>query len=183
MSDGLPQSVPDWYVPDEFRAWGVPVVGFETVTSTRIEDAALRVKRTRALPAVGCEADAVIPEVQDNLIQPAVAATDRLRCTLSLGFDHGGFAVGPESIADYPNTAPPRWHFCLVDPDTPNVQPENIRGRRRARLEFGLVSSTHGAVDAYIEVLDGPFCGSGGEILPGWYLTLLAVELFVLALP
>ncbi|CAN8069080.1 unnamed protein product [Agarophyton chilense] len=62
-SEGTVLSIPDRYVPDEFRDWGVAPNGFDIVSSSKVTEDTLYLKHTRALPSVGCEADAVIPEV------------------------------------------------------------------------------------------------------------------------
>lgn len=176
VRDGAPMSIPEHYVPDEFRNWGVEVLGFEEVTSSRVVDAAensaaggagaashLYVKRTRALPSVGCEADAVVPESRVERftagadLDVAVSeygVTGTVIGGAALGFDDGAWSAGP---ATFDQDTFGRWYACMVDPaaETP----------RRARLEFSAVNEPRGAVVAFVETHDGPFCD--GELLPG----------------
>uniref|UniRef100_A0A7S1TC41 Uncharacterized protein n=1 Tax=Compsopogon caeruleus TaxID=31354 RepID=A0A7S1TC41_9RHOD len=94
---GCPREVPDRFVPDQFRDWGVRVYGFEVLTSTKVEETdgsvALYMKRVRALPAVGCEADAVSTESvlyhlkakDDLLVRPDLGA---FACPPLFGITH-----------------------------------------------------------------------------------------------
>lgn len=179
VSNGAALQIEERYVPDEFRDWGVEVKGFEVVTSTRVQEIScshasatvsepayeLYVKRTRALPSVGCEADAVVPEVHVNryrafdnasvgdLTAPPVS-------TISLGFDDGGFVIGPSSYSPDIETM---WHVCIADPQS--EADVETPPRRRARLQFGHVNEARGCVSAFIEAYDGVFCD--GDVLPG----------------
>ena len=55
---GDAENIHERYVPDAYRDWGVEISHFETVASTN----ANRLRHIRALPSVGCEADAVATE-------------------------------------------------------------------------------------------------------------------------
>ncbi len=59
-ADGAAETIHERYVPDAYREWGVAIDHFETVCSVRAGNFQLR--RLRALPSVGCEADAVAVE-------------------------------------------------------------------------------------------------------------------------
>lgn len=150
--DGSAQAIPEHYVPDEFRAWGVEIKGFEVVSSTRVvsgdaspdDDATLELRRTRALPSVGCEADAVATEVKEY----ALAAST------CVGFADGGFSNGPTCM-DAEQGQQPVWRFCLAAPDA----------AQRARLEFSRIDDRCGTVTAVVETWDAEFCG--GQVLPG----------------
>lgn len=137
------------YVPDEYRNWGVEIKGFDCLTSsTCLEDGSLLLKRTRALPSVGCEADAIVPEVVEHHY---LSVQDD---TINGGFPDGSINCGPASITD---DHAQRWRVCLVDPS------EDVRSR--IRVEFGLVNKPFGEVTVFLEHWDSAYCG--GKILPG----------------
>lgn len=141
----------DRYVPDEFRNWGVEIKGFDSLTSSKIfEDgpSSLLMKLTRAMPSVGCEADAVVPEVHAQTF----SSVDKKR--ISGGFSDGTFICGPAVITDERSQ---KWDICLMEPSEGS--------KSRVRLQFGLVDEPYGAVNAVLEHWDAPFCN--GEVLPG----------------
>lgn len=90
--DGKALPIPDRYVPDEFREWGVAPCGFDVVTSSRVKEGVLYVKRTRALPSVGCEADAVVPEVSVSTFEGEG----------DVGFSDGCVSCGPVEFGKGP---------------------------------------------------------------------------------
>jgi hypothetical protein len=175
VNDGSPLSIPERYIPDEFSQWGVQVLGFEEVTSSRVfgadgksggggdgEGSHLYLKRTRALPIVGCEADAVVPECRyERFVAGASADVSvseyGVKGTVvtgaAVGFDDGAWSAGPPA---FDQDAFGRWYACIVDP---------AAEARRARLEFSTVNEPRGAVVAFVETNEGPFCD--GELLPG----------------
>lgn len=136
------------YVPDEYRDWGVEIKGFDCLTSSVCAQGALTMKRTRALPSVGCEADAVVPEVAEQTYLSAQEGA------VNSGFADGTINCGPACITD---DHAQRWSVALADP-----RPGQ---RTRARVEFGLVNEPFGAVTVFLEHWDGPFCN--GQVLPG----------------
>jgi len=105
-------------------------------------------KRTRALPSVGCEADAVVPEVAEQIYLSAT------KDNINGGFTDGSISCGPAVMTDELSQ---RWNVCLVDPTEGN--------RSRVRLEFGPVNQPFGQVTVFIEHWEGKFCN--GEVLPG----------------
>lgn len=145
---GVPQPLPDFVVPDEFRNWDVQLFGYETVTSTRVYGDEVYLKRTRALPSVGCEADAVVPEER---VERFVTGAVEGKVGGSVGFESGAFSAGPEVFLNFFKAV--AW---LADPEA---------GQKRVRLEFGDVRKETGAVVAFVEGWDGEFCD--GALLPG----------------
>lgn len=124
-------------------------MGFDCLTSsTCLENGSLLMKRTRTLPTVGCEADAVVPEVKEYVYVSGEEAA------INGGFADGTVNCGPACITD---DHAQRWHICLVDPSND--------ARSRIRVEFGLVNEPFGAVTMFVEHWDAPYCR--GEILPG----------------
>lgn len=117
-------------------------------SSQTLEDKSLLVKRTRALPSVGCEADAVVPEVAEHIFLSVDGKS------INGGFPDGTFSCGPASISE---PLSQRWNVCLVDPSKGN--------KSRARLEFGFDNEPFGVVTVFLEHWDAPFCR--GAVLPG----------------
>jgi len=60
--DGTVQPLPDYYVPDAYKEWGVPVVDWTHMTSALANEAGLSTTVKRFMPTVGCEADAIAYE-------------------------------------------------------------------------------------------------------------------------
>lgn len=143
---GLPLQIPDRYIPDAFREWGVDINAFECLTSsTVLSEGTLLVKRTRALPTVGCEADAIIPEVRETEFSV------RDERSLNGGFSDGCVSCGPIVLE-----MDSRFQAVLVDPqDT----------KSRVRVDFGRVDEKVGRIDVFFENWQGAFCG--GQVLPG----------------
>lgn len=75
--NGECKTIPERYVPDAYRDWGVEIHAFETVAASKVrDDDVLRLKHLRVLPSVGCEADAVSTEEilhEINLSTPSEA--------------------------------------------------------------------------------------------------------------
>lgn len=177
VDDASALVIEERYVPDEFRAWGVDIKGFEVVSSSRVEQVPvddsvdrsshlvqqLYIKRTRALPSVGCEADAVASEVHLDCLRAIqdVSVTDAAGKTFraaTIGFADGAFVTAPLFFSPEHCV---KWHVCIVDPQS------GMDGtpRKRVRLQFGPVNDGRGAITAFVETYDGEFCD--GELLPG----------------
>ncbi|KAI0564094.1 hypothetical protein FGB62_30g345 [Gracilaria domingensis] len=128
-SHGTLLPIPDRYVPDEFRDWGVAPNGFDTVSSSRVTEGALYLKRTRALPSVGCEADAVIPEVSVVKLE---------------GPGNGGFSDGCISCGS-------------VELGKSALYTILANGKQRVQLSFRLTEN-FGDVTVFNESWGGEFC-------------------------
>lgn len=145
-------------MPEAYREWGVVVTGFDSLWSTTVtESHELRERRTRALPTVGCEADAVAGEVSDTTAG-ATEGGER-----NGGFADGSYSLGPASLTAT-DVKLPVWRFCLAHPRN------DARHRSRARLHFGRIDSPKASVAAatvnvWVEEWDAPFCA--GAVLPG----------------
>lgn len=125
------------YVPDDFRQWGVEIKGFEIVHSATVVDGTLRLKRVRALPSVGCEAD-------------AVATEERVTETAGVvGFDSGSFAL---------ETSDGLWILCIA-------HPHNNRERVRVEIPKMARQRRAGPVSVTLERWDAPYCDAA--LLPG----------------
>lgn len=145
---GSAQCIPEHYVPDEYRAWGVEIKGFECLTSSELRQGALRTKRTRVLPSVGCEADAVVPEISERFVNP-------FGLPGSAGFDCGSYATGPVDLAADARA----WSFSLTAPGEAGTK------RSRVRVEAGDVLVGFGKLEVFVETWDAPFVD--GVVLPG----------------
>lgn len=148
LATGAAQCVPERYVPDEYRQWGVEIKGFECLTSTQLLRGSLRTKRTRVLPSVGCEADAVVPEVAERVIDPVAAPA-------AAAFDCGSYAAGPVNLAADERA----WSLCLAEPGEAGCR------RTRVRVDAGDVLEGFGALEVHVETWEGPFVD--GAVLPG----------------
>lgn len=141
---GAVQEVPERFVPEEYRTWNVSVTGFDTLTSTMISTCGttLHTRLTRALPTVGCEADAIAGDVTDT------------SSTNGGGFEDGSYTIGPMTF-DVQDLSM-KFAFCVAHPEAKG---------RRARVDFGRVDQKTSVVRAVLETWDAPYCG--GAILPG----------------
>ncbi|KAA8495128.1 hypothetical protein FVE85_3369 [Porphyridium purpureum] len=102
---GAPQSIPERLIPDAFRTWDIELLGFDALTSSRVDvdsdgKSCLQLKRTRMLPAVGCEADAVATEVTDSMFRLVGSGTrdqqtDEAGAPFCVPFADGSFWCTP----------------------------------------------------------------------------------------
>lgn len=111
----------------------------------------LALKVTRALPTVGCEADAIVPDVD----QLEFSCINTVSETRNGGFMDGSFTEGATFFTGAYNQ---RWNVALADGS-------DSEARRRARVSFGRVDEGIGSVIVWLEKRDGDY--SGGSILPG----------------
>lgn len=180
VATGAASSIPAYLIPDEFRQWNVAVTGYETLTSSVVlpppdggGPSTLETVRTRALPAVGCENDAVVP---DAATFSAVLPLSDDGETATVGFSSGAYASG--RTAGGPTAA---WEVCLLSPPGAfaegdgQVDNAGIRAhRRRMRVMAGPLVGAAGAVTLFAEgyfhtpsrgaVLPG--CGGGADVEP-----------------
>lgn len=143
--------VQERFVPEEFRNWDVDITGFDCLTSSTLKDDNLLLKVTRALPTVGCEADAIVPDVDELEFSAMDTATD----TRNGGFPDGSFTAGPSVFT---GTYDQRWSATLADGSDSDA-------RRRARVSFGRVDEGIGSIVVWLEKRDSDY--SGGSVLPG----------------
>lgn len=69
--DGEPQQLPDYYVPEAYRDWGVKLYDWQTQCSMKTtETGGLQYKLRRLMPTVGCEADAIAFTEEADVIFP-----------------------------------------------------------------------------------------------------------------
>lgn len=180
VATGAASSIPAYLIPDEFRQWNVAVTGYETLTSSVVlppsdegGPSTLETVRTRALPAVGCENDAVVPDAATFTAALPVSEDGE---TATIGFSSGAYASGRTSGG--PAAV---WEVCLLSPpgafadDDGQVDNAGIRAhRRRMRVLAGPLDGVAGAVTLFAEgyfhtpsrgaVLPG--CGGGADVEP-----------------
>eukprot|EP00172_Hildenbrandia_rubra_P003998 Plantae.Rhodophyta-Hildenbrandia_rubra.ctg732.p1 GENE.Plantae.Rhodophyta-Hildenbrandia_rubra.ctg732~~Plantae.Rhodophyta-Hildenbrandia_rubra.ctg732.p1 ORF type:complete len:352 (-),score=61.48 Plantae.Rhodophyta-Hildenbrandia_rubra.ctg732:218-1273(-) len=132
--------IPEILVPREFRDYGLRVLGFDVRSSCSVntDGTALVIKRTRALPTVGCEADAVITDVKENVYLREHA----------LVFEDGSFTIGDSEVKK-----DSKFVFGLA------------RAKERVRIEFQGTDFERGTITMFREKWDAQWCN--GEILPG----------------
>ncbi|KAJ8900819.1 hypothetical protein NDN08_000118 [Rhodosorus marinus] len=134
-------TIPEYYVPDEFRNWDAKIYGFDCVTSVKeVEGNSLRVKLTRAMPTVGCEADAVVPEVFEETLP--LSQDDGF-----VGFENGSFSRGPPKYASSST-----WEHCMC------------YGKKRVRVLFPELDGRQ-KTRLFTEAWDGDYCN--GALLSG----------------
>lgn len=181
VATGAASSIPAYLIPDEFRQWNVAVTGYETLTSSVVlppsdgdgGPSVLETVRTRALPAVGCENDAVVADAATFTAALPLSADGE---TATVGFSSGAYASG--RTAGGPAAA---WEVCLLSPPGAfadgdgQVDNAGIRAhRRRMRVIAGPLDGAAGAVTLFAEgyfhtpsrgaVLPG--CGGGADVEP-----------------
>ena len=137
---GKPLPIPEIHVPDEFREWGIPVLGYDIRTSSRVDESrpALVIKRTRALPTVGCEADAIVPDVKED-VHPEENV---------FAFDDGTYIVCAKLLDESS-----QWSVGIRNDE------------QRIRLQLGRFDLGKGKATMFLEKWDAEWCN--GEILPG----------------
>lgn len=125
------------------------ITGFDTLTSSVVKDDVLSVKFTRALPTVGCEADAIAGEVSETTYT----------AENGFGFPDGSYIIVPRQFdkADLSQ----QFSACITHPEAA----ADDDARRRARVQFGRVDEGVSRVSVVLERWDSPFCD--GAILPG----------------
>lgn len=73
--DGEAQQLPEYYVPEAFRDWGVELFDWQSQCSMLADETGLKYTTRRMMPTVGCEADAVaFTEDQIAVFVPGSAA-------------------------------------------------------------------------------------------------------------
>jgi hypothetical protein len=90
--DGSPQSLPEYYVPDAYRDWGVQLFDWQSQCSCSAKDGSLIVTSRRMMPTVGCEADAVAFTEDRQAIFWGAASEASLT-------EDGGYNCGPAADA------------------------------------------------------------------------------------
>jgi len=151
VADGQALSIPDRFIPDAFREWNVPVLGFDRITSTQLQPPQpkqphqnhdyLYLKISRMLPTVGCEADAVVPDVS-------------LSATPVLPFSHNSSTLLKSVhslLADAPD--PARAAAAILLPSG-CFSSGSLSYNRFARLTFGLTFPSHNTADVVVEGRD-----------------------------
>jgi hypothetical protein len=88
---GVPQIVPNYYIPDDFVEWGMQPVGFESVHSVVLRGMALYHKHFRILPCVSHFGDHV--DLEENLTLYQVAEDLGF-----LAFPNGSFSAGDAKV-------------------------------------------------------------------------------------
>lgn len=154
---GAPQPIPERFVPEEFSNWGVTINGFDALTSTTVtEEGTLFMRETLALPTVGCEADAIVPEVDESEL-PVLSAETR-----AVAFDDGSLCVAPTQL--FATSLSQRWSVILAAGGL-QVEGDDKEKRTRARISFGRVDEGVGKVVVFVERWDADY--NGGSVLPG----------------
>lgn len=118
---GAPLPLPDYYVPQAFRDWGVELLDWQSQCSCDIStDGGIKVSTKRLLPTVGCEADAIA--FKEDL-QTALNSRDQQDNPI---LADGSYFAGPASFS--PDDSALKLEFVLP------TSPESAEGPARTRV-------------------------------------------------
>ncbi|PRW18378.1 hypothetical protein C2E21_9304 [Chlorella sorokiniana] len=119
--DGSPVQLPEYYVPQAYRDWGVELFDWQSQSSMLAEEGGLTATDRRMMPTVGCEAD-------------AIAYTQDARQLFSTGpagpppavAPDGSYSTGPSDVsaAECHKAA---FESCLMLPCQPGAQQHRLR--------------------------------------------------------
>uniref|UniRef100_A0A7S0ZC52 Uncharacterized protein n=1 Tax=Timspurckia oligopyrenoides TaxID=708627 RepID=A0A7S0ZC52_9RHOD len=152
VSTGEAVSIPERFIPDAFRAWNVPVLGYDRITSTTVTDRReFFFRLSRLLPTAGCEADAVVADVSDFSY-----SFDTLSDSFAVPFSDGSFSVGPKV---FDNIAKLTQCICF------GTETGNRDDLRRVIVTHPGWIERVGTISVCIERYEGEYCA--GAVLQG----------------
>ncbi|GBF98323.1 hypothetical protein Rsub_10986 [Raphidocelis subcapitata] len=176
--DGAPQPLPERFVPDAYREWGVELFDWQTQCSatTGAGGNELRSTLRRLMPTVGCEADAVA-FTEDATTSataaagaPAAAAAGAAASEALAWLPDGSYSVGPASF-DPEEASKLRFESCFamegLSLEGAPATPPAAGGAPRYRLKVAQVLARNWAdgswrvasVELHRERYEGPFTG------------------------
>lgn len=119
--DGAVRQLPEYYVPDAYKEWGVEVVDWTHMTSTLATAEGLSNSVKKFMPTVGCEADAVAFVEESHQALKAPDGHGGEAKTIS---PEGSYSLGPRVLgADGGNGFEKhRVEACLAGPDKERVR-------------------------------------------------------------
>mmetsp|Transcript_29004 Transcript_29004/g.72804 ORF Transcript_29004/g.72804 Transcript_29004/m.72804 type:complete len:376 (-) Transcript_29004:601-1728(-) len=119
--DGAVRQLPEYYVPDAYKEWGVEVVDWTHMTSTLATAEGLSNSVKKFMPTVGCEADAVAFVEESHQALKAPDGRGGEAKTIS---PEGSYSLGPRVLgADGGNGFEKhRVEACLAGPDKERVR-------------------------------------------------------------
>ncbi|KAL4458080.1 hypothetical protein ABPG75_012945 [Micractinium tetrahymenae] len=152
--DGSPIPLPEYYVPQAYRDWGVELFDWQSQSSVLADSQGVSATCRRMMPTVGCEADAIAFMQEAAQLfstapgsQPATAAPD------------GSYSAGPADIssADLRKVA---FEHCLALP-AEGPQQQRMRLRVVQQLRRGAASGGWrlDSVELHSERYDSPYRG------------------------
>lgn len=112
---GEPQTIPDFYIPEDFVQWNQYPKGFETNYSTIVRGNKLYRKFFRVLPAVALFADHVD-------LESSFTVSDFDELPGFHFFSDGSYSAGPTPVSTKRDSILDKWpavDFCIRDPREP----------------------------------------------------------------
>lgn len=124
---------------------------------------ALHIRRTRAMPTVGCEADAIAGDVCETVFASSTPSYSTESTNNDIvesdgmcngGFADGSFSLGPAVLRK--DDLSQRWECAITHPQD---------NKRRARISFGRLDEKVSSISVLMETWDSPY--TAGAVLPG----------------
>jgi hypothetical protein len=126
--DGVPQQLPDRFVPSAFREWGVELCDWQSqcsmLCSADSSELRLQYRLRRMMPTVGCEADAVAytEDVETLFGSPAATTStstpsstpSATTTTFPTIASDGSYFAGPRSLPRDAESC--KLEFCVTQP-------------------------------------------------------------------
>lgn len=144
--DGKPKQLPEYYVPEAFREWGVELYDWQTQCSMLVQDEGMKYNIRRLMPTVGCEADAIAftEECQESF------ASDNM--IFNVDGSYSKAPVGLDDANEYKSAA----EHCITLPDPSGVRVRAIQNFKRTGQEkvWSLMD-----IELHFEKRDGPYTG------------------------
>jgi hypothetical protein len=147
QAEGAPRQLPEYYVPQAYRDWGVELYDWQSQCSMLASDTGLAYSLRRLMPTVGCEADA-IAFTEDQQEAFGRESSDALVTT------DGGYTVAPVGLKDT------GVHTASIEHCFPMISPgQRTRVVHRLKRMGREQSWTLSDVEIHRERRDGPYNG------------------------
>jgi len=144
--DGEAQQLPEYYVPQAYRDWGVELYDWTSQCSMLADVTGLQYTLRRLMPTVGCEADAVaFTEDLQAMFTPGGAAITA----------EGAYSTGPSANLSSKEVFKAQSEHCFPL-ETPDQRIRIVHNFKRMGIE-GVWKVF--SVEVHSERLDGPFNG------------------------
>jgi hypothetical protein len=144
--DGEAQQLPEYYVPQAYRDWGVELYDWTSQCSMLADATGLQYTLRRLMPTVGCEADAVaFTEDLQAMFPPGGAAITA----------EGGYSTGPSSDLSSKDLFKAQSEHCFPL-ETPGQRIRIVHNLKRMGAEgvWKVLS-----LEVHTERWDGPYNG------------------------
>ncbi|KAK9823574.1 hypothetical protein WJX72_003936 [[Myrmecia] bisecta] len=143
---GQPQQLPEYYVPQAFREWGVELYDWQSQCSMLASDSGLQYTLRRMMPSVGCEADATaFTEEAQHSLKTATEQTGEAKTIMP----NGSYSIGPRRLE---GTA--RIESCLFTAEKQRIRMIHLLKQRPQSQDWALDS-----LELHHERWDSPHTG------------------------